>query len=578
MKIELREHQAEAIQKMHNGCVLWGDVGTGKTIAALAYCLLKEAGKHIVVITTAKKRDSQDWQNEAALLGVPFDGIEVESWNKIGEYIDRENQMFIFDEQRLVGTGAWVKHFYKIAKANSWILLSATPGDTWSDYAPMFIANGWYKNITEFRREHAVYSRFTQFPKIERYIGENKLKRYRQQLLVKMPMARHTTRHMIYLDCEWDQEKLDIVRKKRWNPFTDEPIKSAAEMFTAMRRIVSEDDSRRRQFEALLQQHDKMIVFYNFNYELEILRDILEKHQASMKSTSTRSDGLVENLSEISTPSKSLAILTRGSESSRTTTSTRTPSESRALSTAGSRISFDDPSLRSTQNRIASLSTSSSSEKIRASASTGSEPPAFAPSTTKEDKSCPRSPATASKSSARPSVSPSAMSVVGSSRSGSTSPMWKSPQPPRKSGSITCVQSPMTEMHGSRPLTTGTSRSTTTRSADSLLKSRLSSSGSGSFAWSEWNGHKHEPVPSTDRWVYLVQYASGSEGWNCIETNVMVFWSLTYSWKQFWQAQGRIDRLNTKFTDLLYYILRTKSQAELPVIQSLNKKEDFQPK
>lgn len=487
MQLELRAHQSEAIQKMHNGCVLWGDVGTGKTITALSYALLREAGKHIVVVTTAKKRDSWDWQNEAALLGVPHDGIEVTSWNRIAELTEREGQFFLFDEQRLVGTGAWVKSFYKIAERNSWIVLSATPGDTWSDYAPLFIANGWYKNITEFRREHAVYSRYTQFPKIEKYIGQGKLQRYRKQLLVEMPMARHTTRHMHYIDCEWDQSLLDLIRKRRWNPYTDEPIKSAAEMYTALRRVVSTDPSRGEQLRALLDEHPRLIIFYNFNYELEILRSILEQHASEW-------DGL---------------------------TTMKTP--------------CDGTGEKSLPNPSESSSIESSSEKIEDSPCLKSDTTAssICPIHSKEEP-CPERPVTASKSSSKRSGAPIESFPKSSENERSSKP------------------------------------------ADSEWMGEAGAS--ETFGWSEWNGHKHEPIPPTDRWAYLVQYTSGSEGWNCISTDRMVFWSLTYSFKQFWQAQGRIDRMNTPYSDLHYYVLMTGSYAEKPVIRALKMKKDFQPK
>lgn len=458
VKIELREHQTEAVNKMHNGCVLWGGVGTGKTIAALAYAQLRETDKKIVVITTAKKRDSRDWEYEAALLAVAHDGIEVTSWNKIRDYEGYKDKFFIFDEQRLVGAGAWVKSFYKIAKANHWILLSATPGDTWSDYAPMFIANGWYKNITEFRREHAVYSRFTNFPKIERYIGEGKLQKYRKSLLVEMPMVRHTTRHMHYVECEWDSQLLDLVRKKRWHVYEDKPLKNAAELFSVMRKVVSTDSSREKALLESMSTHPKIIVFYNFNYELEILRNLMT--QASTN------------------------------HAQMTQTSNKWGKKSETDATSKMRIFQSEEEERS--NEILTPTSLSTQE-----------------TTFDQD-------------------------------------------------SLLDIESPEISI-------------TQTKLQPSLIEAET-------FGWAEWNGHKHEPIPKTDRWVYLVQYASGSEGWNCTETDAMVFWSLTYSWKQFWQAQGRIDRLNTPFTDLHYYVFMTDSFAERPVIRSLKMKKDFQPR
>lgn len=435
MTVKLHPHQREAVAKMHNGCVLWGGVGTGKTMTALAYAMERESDKQIVVVTTAKKRDSFDWQREAAMLGMNPSDIQVSSWNKIKEFVGYEDHLFIFDEQRLVGAGAWVKSFYKIAKANRWVLLSATPGDTWSDYAPMFIANGWYKNITDFRRQHAVYSTYTTFPKIERWINEGKLQKFRKHLLVEMPMVRHTTRHMHYVDCTYDQDILDVVRKRRWNVYTDEPLVNAAEMYSVLRKVVSTDPSRREALFSLAQEHDKLIVFYNFNYELEILRDICRDLELHYK--------------------------------------------------------IDLPPWDLTEEELQKWQTNQSL-----------------------------------------SQSPSKTSITSSESSLS----------PRTS------------------------------------QSEQPANGGTTFGWSEWNGHKHQEIPKTDRWIYLVQYLSGSEGWNCVETDAMAFWSLTYSWKQFNQAQGRIDRLNTPYEDLHYYVLMTDSIAEKPVIRALNQKKDFQPK
>lgn len=401
---ELREHQREALEKMHDGCVLWGDVGTGKTFTALAYAMEKEPGRNVVVITTAKKRNTTDWIDQASVMMFPVDKIVVESWNKIQDFVDYEDHLFIFDEQRLVGTGAWSKAFQKIAKKNKWILLSATPGDTWGDYAPLFVANGWYKNITEFRRSHAVYSRYTTYPKIERYINQKILEEYREKLLVEMPMLRHTTRHFEYLECGYDRESFRDVLKRRWNIFKDQPIENASELFGVLRRIVSTHPSRSDRFLEVLDNHEKVIVFYNFNYELDILRELCREYQIR-----SCSGGLPPwDLSE---------------------------------------------------------------EEIEAF-----------------------------------------------------------------------------------------------------------SNGDQKFGWSEYNGHKHDPIPDTERWVYLVQYTSGAEGWNCTKTDTMLFWSLTYSWKQYWQSQGRIDRLDTPFKDLFYYVMMANSPAEKPVLSALKRKKDFQPR
>ena len=481
---------------MHNGCVLWGGVGTGKTMTALAYAMERESDKPIIVVTTAKKRDSMDWQREAAMLGIPSWKIQVSSWNKIKDFIEYENHLFIFDEQRLVGAGAWVKSFYKIAKANRWVLLSATPGDTWSDYAPMFIANGWYKNITDFRRQHAVYSTYTTFPKIERWINEGKLQKFRKHLLVEMPMVRHTTRHLHYVDCTYDQDILDVVRKRRWNVYTDEPLVNAAEMYSVLRKVVSTDPSRREALFSLAQEHDKLIVFYNFNYELEILRNLCREIQESSSTVSTY----------------------------HRTDSTQNVEES----------NLDLPPWDLTKEELEKWNGIS----VRTNQS---------------------------ESQSQPTTS---MGLSGSSISPHTS--WLQ-QSANGGMNLNPTRSSMNQEFE-------TSSEKRYSESESNQISEQSTKSSKTFGWAEWNGHKHQEIPQTDRWIYLVQYLSGSEGWNCTETDAMAFWSLTYSWKQFNQAQGRIDRLNTPYEDLHYYVLMTDSIAEKPVIRALNQKKDFQPK
>ena len=377
--VKLYPHQRKAVQQLKNGSILWGGVGSGKSITAIAYYMLKEAPRDIYVITTAKKRDALDWEKEAIKYGVGTKKgatvagvLTVDSWNNIGKYEDVKNAFFIFDEQRLVGSGAWTKSFIYIAKTNHWILLSATPGDSWLDYIPVFVANGFYKNRTEFKREHVVYSSYTKFPKVDRYLGTGRLIRLRDQILVEMPYVKHTTRKVDNIHVEHDLEKMEQATKHRWHIWEDRPIRDVSELFHVMRKIVNTDESRINALKELIKQHKKIVVFYNFNYELEMLR------------------------------------------------------------TLGDEIII-----------------------------------------------------------------------------------------------------------------------------------------------AEWNGHKHEPIPKTDSWLYLVQYAAGSEGWNCVETNVMVFYSLTYSYKMFHQAHGRIDRLNTSFYELQYYVFISKSMIDNAIMKSLKQKKSF---
>ena len=397
--MELRDYQLEAIGKMKNGCILNGGVGSGKSLTSLSYYYLQNGGsleflsgkdyipmpnppKDLYIITTARKRDTFEWEGELShfLLSTHEDlnkydnKVIVDSWNNIQKYKDVEDAFFIFDEQRVVGSGAWVKAFLKIAKKNQWILLSATPGDTWSDYIPVFIANGFYKNKTEFMREHAVFSRFSKYPKIEKYIGTGRLIRQRRELLVDMKFERETVQHHYDIYVTYDNKLYKDVMKRRWDIWNDEPITNASGLCYALRKIVNSHESRSTKLLELFETHQKMIVFYNFDYELEILKSLYF------------GEGVI----------------------------------------------------------IA-----------------------------------------------------------------------------------------------------------------------------------EWNGHKHEPTPTGNRWVYLVQYTAGAEGWNCITTDTIVFYSLNYSYKIMHQSAGRIDRLNTPYKDLHYYYLKSRSGIDLAIERALNDKRKF---
>jgi len=367
MDPELYPHQKEAVEKLRNGNILKGGVGSGKTRTALAYYAKLAPWIKLYIITTAKKRDSGDWEAEAKLFGVePI----VDSWNNLMAYEDVEDAFFIFDEQRVVGSGVWVKAFIKVTKKNQWILLSATPGDTWLDYIPVFVANGFYKNRTEFIRNHVQFSSFTKFPKVERYLDTMRLMRLLQSILVEMPYEKHTTRHVVEVFADYDQELYRTVAIKRWNYIEERPIRHISELFSLMRKVVNSHPSRLERVRDLLIKHPKIIIFYNFDYELEILRTLeIEK--------------------------------------------------------------------------------------------------------------------------------------------------------------------------------------------------------------AEWNGHKHEPIPTTDEWVYLVQYTAGAEGWNCVETDTEIFYSLNYSYKVWEQAKGRIDRLNTPFTDLKYYVIQSASPIDNAIRKSLAEKKKF---
>ena len=400
--IKLRDYQIDAISKMKTGCILNGGVGSGKSLTSLSYYYLKNGGdigflkggdyipmedppKDLYIITTARKRDTLEWEGELSpfLLSVHNDKnsysnkVVVDSWNNIQKYKDVKGAFFIFDEQRVVGSGAWVKAFLKISKFNEWILLSATPGDTWSDYIPVFIANGFYKNKTEFIREHVIYSRFCKFPKIDRYVNTGRLLRLRRQILIDMDFKRETIPHHEDIYVSYDVAMYKDITKRRWDIWKDEPITNASGLCYALRKVVNTHESRSKELLKIFKKHPKMIIFYNFDYELEILKKL--------------------------DYGKGVKI-------------------------------------------------------------------------------------------------------------------------------------------------------------------------------SEWNGHKHEPTPTTKSWVYLVQYTAGAEGWNCISTDTIVFYSQNYSYKIMLQSAGRIDRLNTPFTDLYYYHLKSRSGIDVAISKALRNKKKFNEK
>lgn len=421
---ELKPHQEEAVKKLANGRILCGGVGVGKSHTAVGYYLQNEAPKDVYVITTAKKRDKFDWQLLFADVGMTRDPettqgsvVIVDSFNNIQKYAEVENAFFIFDEQRMVGSGAWVKAFLRIVRSNRWIMLSATPGDNWLDYVPVFIANGFVRNKTHFADDHIVWKAFRGFREVDHYRQVARLVKWRKELLVTMPYQRHTIRHAHDVECLYDKDLVDKVVRKKWHVYENRPLTNPAELFRVMRRVVYSNPSRLKAIESLAQKHPKLIVYYNYDFELEILRTLAQKNLWISSESSTLSSSKCSPLGNFST----------------------------------------------------------------------------SPISTVEESS-------------------------------------------------------------------------------KLLKT---DSASGSFVVAEWNGHKHEEIPKTDRWVYLVQYVAGAEAWECIETDAMAFYSLPYSWKNFHQSHGRIDRLTTKFTHLHYYTLWADSFLERSIRRALKAKKSF---
>lgn len=401
--VSLYDYQWDAIERLSNGSILCGKVGSGKSRTAIAYYFCKECKgmldgiahgfdddyvpmqepKDLYIITTARKRDTKEWEKELLPFLISdnedciYHGLmelHVDSWNNIKKYVKVRDAFFIFDEQRVVGTGEWTKSFWKIAAANRWILLSATPGDTWMDYMPVFVANGFYRNKTEFINRHVVYKRFAKFPQVDRYLEQGRLWRLREKILVNMDYTRPTIAHYETVSVDYDRELYKKIMATRWDIYQDIPIANASELCYVARKVINSDPSRGDAILELRESHPKTIIFYNYNYELDILRSL--------------------------------------------------------------------------------------------------------------------------------------------------------------------NYGPDVEI-------------------------------------AEWNGQKHEDIPKSDKWVYLVQYFAGAEGWNCIETDTIIFYSLNYSYKVMVQSAGRIDRMNTPFKDLYYYRLKSTCPLDLAIARALKQKKNF---
>lgn len=360
---------------MKNGCILCGGVGSGKSRTALAYFTETEPVKteKLYIITTARKRDTHEWEDELKIFP-RIKKFEIDSWNNIKKYKDVTGAFFIFDEDRVTGSGVWAKTFVKLSKVNRWIILSATPGDTWMDYIPVFLANGFYRNKTEFLHEHVIFNRYSKFPQVDRFVGTKRLERLRNDILVDMDFKRPTTSHHIDIWCDYDKTIYKSAMKERWDVYKDKPCENISELCYILRKVTNSDVSRLVKVQEITAKINRVIIFYNFDYELELLKSI---HYSS-------------------------------------------------------------------RTKVA-----------------------------------------------------------------------------------------------------------------------------------EWNGHKHEPIPKSHAWVYLVQYTAGAEGWNCISTDTMIFFSQNYSYKTMEQSQGRIDRMNTPFKDLYYYHLKSKSPIDLAITRALNRKQKF---
>lgn len=539
LTVDLYPHQQKALEELDNGKILKGGTGSGKSRVAAAYYMKKEADADVYVITTPKKRDSLDWDGEFAKFGVGrhlsgtvAGALVVDSWNNIGRYSDVRGAFFIFDEQRAIGAGEWAKQFIHIAKANRWIILSATPGDTWLDYIPVMVANGFYKNRTDFKQQHVVYNTYSKFPKVDRYIAVGKLVKLRNQILVEMPYARHTTRNTRILKVDYDKELMEKVTEKRWHVFEERPLKAVAELFSVSRRVANSNSSRIQTIKTLMEEHPRLIVFYNFNYELEALRTLTPSpvsltqrlsQETGGKNTSSRFEASKLNpkssisaLPPLTNEPDSLLIGIRGPKGK---------SESLPRQNKNFDLSTGQPCKSETRrlDEPSQSTTPQPNESFQTKVFTSDENNNF---TKTEHQNVP-------------------------------------------------MEVEFLETIGTQQIQKMETASSTKKELDNttnLIQNRKSDNG---FQIAEWNGHKHEEIPDTDRWIYLVQYASGAEGWNCISTDAMVFYSLSYSYKMFQQAYGRIDRLNTPFKNLYYYVLKSDSWIDQAIWRALRTKKDF---
>lgn len=394
--IDLYPPQRTAVDQLKTGSILCGGVGSGKSRTSLAYYYKTQGGnldsktfypmgkdlKDLYIITTAAKRDKFEWDKELSLfmlstnkdLNYYPNTVVIDSWNNIKKYVTVKDAFFIFDEDRVTGSGVWVKSFLKIARGNDWIILSATPGDTWLDYIPVFIANGFYKSRSEFELEHVRYNTFVKYKKVDRYYNTGRLMRLRRNILVDIDILRNTKQHHEDVIVPYDVMNYRLIMKHRWNQYTGEPVKTAAELCYLLRRVVNVEEMRSVKILEIFEDHPRLIIFYNFDYELDILKNL-----------------------------------------------------------------------------------------------------GYGPD----------------------------------------------------------VQV------------------------------------------AEWNGHKHQEVPDSEKWVYLVQYTAGAEGWNCVKTDTIIFYSQNYSYKVMTQAAGRIDRINTRYTDLYYYHLKSRSPIDMGISDAVRRKKKF---
>lgn len=280
--IVLDEKQEKALAELKpSGSILVGATGSGKSIVGLEWYRRKRSTLPLLVITTAKKKDSNEWIEEAAKLDIH--NIEVVSWNTIQKYVSINNHVVIFDEHRAIGYGEWAKSFIAIAKNNDWIILTATPGDDWMDFAAVFIAEGFYRNRTAFLNAHVEWNPWVRYPKVLKWHNVWQLIEYRNLITTTLDYQRSALLHTFNIVTEYDKEAYTRALKTRWNPFNDEPIRNAAELCYCLRRISNETTSKLDILGEIFDAKKKLILFYNFKYELEMIRTWCSKNEILLR-------------------------------------------------------------------------------------------------------------------------------------------------------------------------------------------------------------------------------------------------------------------------------------------------------
>lgn len=270
--ISMYEYQLEAINKLQSGMILWGNVGSGKSRTSLYFYCKNYSNKKLLIITTAQKRNNGEWLEECKVFGLkPI----IDSWNNIRKYEKYENYFIIFDEDHLTGYGAWSKTFIKMAKCNDWLVLTGTPGDNYSEFMTVFIAKGWYKNKRDFEENHVIYSRYSKYPKVDRYINQGLLEKHRRDILVKMFIEKRPRVHKEIVITQYDISKYKKAYKDKRDE-NNKPFKNATAFCLYLRKICNEDESKIVKVRELLLKHNKVIIFYNYIYEKEILLKLLK--------------------------------------------------------------------------------------------------------------------------------------------------------------------------------------------------------------------------------------------------------------------------------------------------------------